>query len=56
MIKKPKRRDVISAKETLKKWYIVARNRNKQSAMEETKKIYDMLEYFEKVTDFNKFD
>ncbi len=55
-MKKPKHRDILDSKSILKKWYLNAKNRNKLSAMEETKKIYEMLEYFEKVTDFNKFN
>ena len=56
MGKKPKRQDLIASKQILKKWYLNARTRNKTSAMEETKKIYEMLEYFESVTDWNKFE
>ena len=53
MKKKPKLHDVQQAKETLKRWYFVAKERNKQTAMLETKRIYEMLEYLEDVTDFN---
>lgn len=55
-MKKPKRREVQDAKVILKRWYLNAKNRNKQSAMDETKRIYEMLEYFEEVTDWNKFN
>ena len=51
---KPKLQDIRQAKETLKRWYFVAKERNKQSAMSETKRIYEMLEYLEEVTDFNQ--
>lgn len=53
MGKKPKQQEVIEAKETLKRWYFVAKERGKTSAMHETKKIYDLLVYLEDVTDFN---
>ena len=56
MSKKPKLHDVRDAKETLKRWYFVAKERGKKSAMAETKRIYEMLQYFEDTTDWNKFD
>jgi hypothetical protein len=54
MKKKPKLHEVQQAKETLKRWYFVAKERNKQSAMRETKLIYEILDYLEDVTDFNQ--
>ena len=54
MKEKPKLHEVQQAKETLKRWYFVAKERNKQSAMSETKLIYKMLDYLEEVTDFKQ--
>jgi len=54
MKEKPKLQEVQQAKETLKRWYFVAKERNKQSAMLETKRIYELLDYLEEVTNFNQ--
>lgn len=56
MVKKPKLHEVQHAKETLKRWFFIAKERNKESAMHETKRIYEMLEYLEEVTDFTQFE
>jgi hypothetical protein len=56
MAKKPKLHEVQIAKEILKRWYFVSKERNKKSAMAETKKIYEMLQWFEDNTDWNQFE
>ncbi|MBB6481521.1 hypothetical protein [Spirochaeta isovalerica] len=52
MANKPKRHDIQLAKEILKRWYLQAKYRGKTTAMEETKRIYELLQYFEDVTDW----
>lgn len=56
MVKKPKLHELVASKQVLKKWYLTAKNRNKRSAMDQTKQIYDMLEYFESVTNWKEFE
>lgn len=52
MIDKPKRDEVIEAINTLHRWHSDARIKGKRLKANQTKKMYELLKYFEKSTDF----